>query len=64
MKPRNPTIFETDKRRKRHHFVVTLFYADGESFSRTYTDHGKAKKFAQRQKKSPVVACTRVTQAS
>jgi hypothetical protein len=64
MKLRNPTDYKKDKRRKHHHFVVTLFYADGEKFSRTYTDYEKAMKFAERQKKSPVVERTRVAQIS
>jgi hypothetical protein len=64
MKKRKPTSFRNDARRKHHHWRVTLYYADGERFSRMYTDREKAKKFAKRQKKSPTVKRTRVSQAS
>jgi hypothetical protein len=59
-----PTIFGKDGRRKHHHWQVTLFYNDGERFVRTYTVHAKADRFAERQKKSPVVRMARVTQLS
>jgi hypothetical protein len=62
MKRRKLTDYKTDERRKHHHFVVTLFYADGEKFSRTHTDPEKPKKFAQRQKKSPLMERTRVSE--
>jgi hypothetical protein len=39
-----------------------VFYKDGETFGRRYTDHDKATGFAERQKKSPVVKMARVTQ--
>jgi hypothetical protein len=64
VKARRRTNFTTDKRRKHHHYQVTVFYADGERFSRTYTDRQKAVKFAGRQKKSPVVRSTRVAEVS
>jgi len=35
--------------------LVTITYSDKQEFSRVYTDLEKAKKFAARQKKSPVV---------
>ena len=41
-----------------------MFYEDGERFSRTYTAHEKAAKFAERQKKSPVVKMARVIELS
>ena len=41
-----------------------MFYNDGETFARVYTDHEKAANFAERQKKSPVVKMARVTQVS
>ena len=61
---RKVTNFSTDKRRKHRHFLVTVFYADGERFGRVYTDRPKATRFAERQKKSPVVKSARVTQLS
>jgi hypothetical protein len=61
---REPTNFSKDKRRKHHHFLVTVFYADGEKFGRVYTDKEKADRFADRQKRSPVVKSARVTQVS
>jgi len=64
MKKRKPTSVRKDRRRKHHHCRVTLYYADGERFSRMYTDREKAKKFAKRQKKSPTVKRTRVSRAS
>jgi hypothetical protein len=51
-----------DGRRKHHHWVATLFYADGEKFERVYLDRGKAQRFAERQKKSPLVVKARVTE--
>jgi hypothetical protein len=64
MKKRKPASFRKDARRKHHHWRVTLYYADGERFSRMYTDHLKATKFADRQKKTPLVKRTRVTKVS
>jgi hypothetical protein len=61
MKIRKLTSFRTDGRRKHHHWLVTLYYHDGDKFRRTYTVHDKAAKFAARQKKSPVVKMARVT---
>ena len=40
-KERKVTNFNTDKRRKHRHFLVTVFYADGERFGRVYTDRPK-----------------------
>jgi hypothetical protein len=42
--------------------MVTVFYKDGERFGRVYIDREKATRFADRQKKSPVVRTARVTQ--
>jgi hypothetical protein len=53
-----------DKRRKHHHFKVTVFYHDGERFARTYIDKIRAHRFAKRQQASPVVARTRVLQVA
>lgn len=61
---REKTNYNRDKRRKHHHFLVTVFYADGEKFGRVYTDKDKADRFAERQKKSPVVKSARVTMVS
>jgi hypothetical protein len=49
-----------DKRRKHQHWQVTVYYADGEKFARVYIDRDRAQKFADRQKKSPVVKATRI----
>jgi len=54
------TAFERDRRRRRHHWAVTIAYPDGEKFRRIYTDEGKARGFAARQKRSPVVERTSV----
>jgi hypothetical protein len=64
MKVRKRTSFGKDGRRKHHHWQVTVFYKDGETFARIYTDHEKAAGFANRQKKSPVVKMARVIQVS
>ena len=61
---RERTKFGKDKRRKHRHWLATIFYADGERFARTYTDHKKAVAFAERQRKSPVVKLARVIQVS
>jgi hypothetical protein len=64
MKIRKPKTSWIDKRRKHHHWQVTVFYKDGERFGRVYTDHAKAAGFAERQKKSPVVKMARVIEIS
>jgi hypothetical protein len=64
MKVRKRTSYKTDKRRKHHHWQVTVFYKDGERFARTYTVHAKAAGFADRQRKSPVVKMARVIEIS
>lgn len=60
----NSPSFKSDRRRKHHHWLVTITYSDKESFGRVYIDHEKAKKFAARQKKSPVVKRTRIRMLS
>lgn len=60
--PRKHTKLGKDKRRKHKHWQVTVFYKDGERFARVYTDRAKASKFAERQRKSPVVKTARVLQ--
>jgi hypothetical protein len=64
MKKRKLTSFRKDRRRKHHHFEAKIFYEDGEVFARRYTNREKANKFAERQRKSPVVKMARVTQIS
>jgi hypothetical protein len=59
---RKHTKLGKDKRRKHKHWQVTVFYKDGERFARVYTDRAKASKFAERQRKSPVVKTARVLQ--
>jgi len=56
--------FGKDRRRRHHHFLVTVNYADGENFGRVYTNKEKATRFAERQRRSPVVKSARVTQVS
>lgn len=61
---RGKAPFNKDKRRRHHHFMVTIHYADGEKFGRVYTDKEKADRFADRQRRSPVVKSVRVSQVS
>ena len=61
MKKRKRTKLGRDKRRKHQHWQVTVYYQDGEKFARVYIDRERAIKFAERQKKSPVVRATRVS---
>lgn len=49
-----------DRRRKHQHWQVTVYYHDGEKFARVYIDRDRAERFAERQKKSPVVKATRI----
>jgi hypothetical protein len=49
-----------DRRRKHRHWQVTVYYKDGEKFARVYIDRERATRFAERQKRSPVVKATRV----
>jgi len=49
-----------DRRRKHRHWQVTVYYQDGEKFARVYIDRERAARFAERQKKSPVVKATRI----
>ena len=56
--------FGKDRRRKHHHYLVSVNYADGETFGRVYTDKDKATRFAERQRRSPIVKSARVTQVS
>jgi hypothetical protein len=61
---RGKTSFGKDRRRKHHHWLVSVYYADGEKFGRVYTDKDKATRFAERQRRSPVVKSARITQVS
>jgi len=61
---RGKSTFDKDRRRKHHHFLVSVYYADGEKFGRVYTDKDKATRFAERQRRSPVVKSARITQVS
>jgi hypothetical protein len=63
-KPRAKAEFEKDRRRKHHHYLVTVHYEDGEKFGRVYTDKDKATRFAERQRRSPVVKAARISQVS
>jgi hypothetical protein len=53
-----------DSRRKHPHYLVTVTYADKETFGRVYTSLEKAENFAARQKKSPIVKQARIKQLS
>jgi hypothetical protein len=64
MAKRKVSNYKTDRRRKHHHWLVTVTYSDNESFGRVYVDREKAEKFAARQKKSPVVKKTRIRHLS
>ena len=61
---RRKSTFGKDRRRKHHHYLVSVYYADGEKFGRVYTDKDKATRFAERQRRSPVVKSARITQVS
>lgn len=64
MPKRRATSFSKDQRRKHHHWLVTVTYPDGETFARVYIDRQRAEKFAERQKKSPIVKKTRIRRLS
>jgi len=59
-KPRKSSRMSRDRRRKHRHWQVTVYYHDGEKFARVYIDRERATRFAERQKKSPVVKATRI----
>jgi hypothetical protein len=59
-KSKGSNRFQQDRRRKHRHWQVTVYYHDGEKFGRVYIDRERAEKFAERQKKSPVVKGTRI----
>jgi hypothetical protein len=57
---RKSSRLHQDRRRKHRHWQVTVYYQDGERFARVYIDRERAERFAERQKKSPVVKATRI----
>jgi hypothetical protein len=59
-KLRKSSRLRRDRRRKHRHWQVTVYYHDGEKFARVYIDRARAERFAERQKKSPVVKATRI----
>ncbi len=59
-KTKKTSRFRSDKRRKHRHWQVTVYYHDGEKFARVYIDRERAERFAERQKKSPVIKATRI----
>jgi hypothetical protein len=58
--PGKSSRMRRDKRRKHRHWQVTIYYKDGEKFARVYIDRERATRFAERQRRSPVVKSTRV----
>ena len=44
----------------KHHWLVTVDYADGQRYSRIYTDRVKAERFAEKKNKSAVVKRARL----
>lgn len=54
------TIRPIDGRRKHRHWEVTVYYHDGKKFARVYIDRARAERFAERQRKSPVVRSAKV----
>lgn len=61
---KNASGFHRDRRRKHRHWQVTVYYHDGEKFGRVYIDRERATRFADRQKKSPVVKATRILEVN
>ena len=59
-----PAKFNGDGRRKHRHWEVTIFYHDGNKFARVYIDRQRAERFAERQKRSPVVQATRIREVN
>jgi hypothetical protein len=57
---RKSSRLHKDRRRRHRHWQVTVYYHDGEKFARVYIDRDRAVKFAERQKKSPIVKATRI----
>ena len=59
-KPSKSSRMRRDRRRKHRHWQVTIYFKDGEKFARVYIDRDRATRFAERQRKSPVVKSTRI----
>jgi len=59
-KPSKSSRMRRDRRRKHRHWQVTIYYKDGEKFARVYIDRERATRFAERQRRSPVVRSTRI----
>ena len=59
-KPSKTSRMRRDRRRKHRHWQVTIYYKDGEKFARVYIDRERASRFADRQKRSPVVKSARI----
>jgi hypothetical protein len=59
-KPSKSNRMRRDRRRKHRHWQVTIYYKDGEKFARVYIDRDRANRFAERQRKSPVVKSARI----
>lgn len=57
---RKSSRLHQDRRRRHRHWQVTVYYHDGEKFARVYIDRDRAVRFAERQKKSPIVKATRI----
>ncbi len=60
VRKRKQSVLGKNRRRKHQHWETTIYYGDGEKFSRVYIDEDRASHFADRQRKSPIVNCTRV----
>jgi hypothetical protein len=60
--PDKSSRMRRDRRRKHRHWQVTIYYRDGEKFARVYIDRERATRFAERQRRSPVVKSTRVVE--
>ena len=58
--PGKSSRMRRDQRRKHRHWQVTIYYKDGEKFARVYIDRERATRFAERQRRSPVVKSARV----
>ncbi len=52
--------FAGDGRRKHRHWEVSIQYHDGKKFARVYTDRERAERFAERQKRSPIVRTAKI----
>ena len=59
-KPSKSNRMRRDRRRKHRHWQVTIYYRDGEKFARVYIDRDRANRFAERQRRSPVVKSARI----